>query len=254
MPNWRTARSISSRAARGCTPRCFFAARSHLPSPGGEAEASFVWIDRRPEGGKVNFVGVDHEEIGRMATRHLIEMGCRRIAHIGGPGIGTALGRLKGYRQALQRHRLPAGSEYVISRDHVDVASDAAGYHAMNRLLGLKNAPDGVFCYDDPTAMGAMQAAIEKGIRIPRDLALIGAGKVRYARFCACPCRRSTSRAGRSGIARPDSRSGWSARSRRPGRAPSCGVRSRSCANPAGAAEPDRIPREATAGAAGDRA
>ena len=147
----------------------------------------FVWIDRRPEGGKVNFVGVDHEEIGRMATEHLIEMGCRRIAHIGGPGIGTALGRLKGYRQALQRHRLPAGSEYVISRDHVDVASDAAGYHAMNRLLGLKNAPDGVFCYDDPTAMGAMQAAIEKGIRIPRDLALIGAGKVRYARFLRVP-------------------------------------------------------------------
>jgi LacI family transcriptional regulator len=46
---------------------------------------------------------------------------------------------------------------------------------------------DGVFCYNDPTAMGAMQAAIEKGKRIPQDLALIGSGNVRYSRFLRVP-------------------------------------------------------------------
>jgi LacI family transcriptional regulator len=56
----------------------------------------FVLIDLQPEGGKVNFVGVNDEEIGRIATEHLIEQGCRRIAHIGGPGISTAVGRLRG--------------------------------------------------------------------------------------------------------------------------------------------------------------
>ena len=57
----------------------------------------------------------------------------------------------------------------------------------MKQLLALKNPPDGVFCYNDPTAMGAMQAAIEKGIRIPQDLAIIGSGNVRYAKFLRVP-------------------------------------------------------------------
>jgi LacI family transcriptional regulator len=147
----------------------------------------FILIDRKPEGAKVNFVGVDDEQIGRMATEHLIEMGCRRIAHIGGPGISTAVGRLRGYRRALERHGLRADPLYVISREHADEASDATGYEAMNALLAAKRAPDGVFCYNDPTAMGAMQAAIEKGIRIPRDLAFIGSGNVRYAKFLRVP-------------------------------------------------------------------
>jgi LacI family transcriptional regulator len=147
----------------------------------------FVLIDRRPEKGKVNFVGVNDEEVGRMATEHLIEIGCRRIAHIGGPGISTALGRLRGYRHALAHHGLPADPKYVVSREHADEASDATGYEAMNELLKAERPPDGVFCYNDPTAMGAMQAAIEKGICIPQDLAIIGSGNVRYAKFLRVP-------------------------------------------------------------------
>jgi LacI family transcriptional regulator len=147
----------------------------------------FVLIDRRPETAKVNFVGADDIEIGRLATEHLIAMGCRRIAHIGGPGISTAVGRLLGYRQALERHRLPVDPGLVISREHADESSDTTGYEAMNKLLDKNPAPDGVFCYNDPTAMGAMQAAIEKGKRIPQDLAFIGSGNVRYSKFLRVP-------------------------------------------------------------------
>jgi LacI family transcriptional regulator len=146
-----------------------------------------VLIDRRPVTVKANFVGFDDEEIGRMATEHLIEMECRRIAHIGGPGISTAVGRLRGYQKALESHGLAFDPQYVLSREHADEASDASGYAAMNQLLSIKRPPDGVFCYNDPSAMGAMQAAVEKGIRIPKDLALIGAGNVRYARFLRVP-------------------------------------------------------------------
>ena len=147
----------------------------------------FVLIDRQPEGGKVNFVGVNDEEIGRIATGHLIEEGCRRIAHIGGPGISTAVGRLRGYQQALERGGLAFDARYVMSREHADEASDVTGYAAMNELLAAKEAPDGVFCYNDPTAMGAMQAAIEQGIGIPRELAIVGSGNVRYAKFLRVP-------------------------------------------------------------------
>jgi LacI family transcriptional regulator len=146
-----------------------------------------VLIDRRPGDGKVNFVGVDDEEIGRIATEHLIEMGCKRIAHIGGPGISTAVGRLRGYRKALEAHGLPLDGKYVVSREHADEASDDSGHAAMLQLLELKPRPDGVFCYNDPSAMGAMLAAIDKGLRIPQDVALIGAGNVHYAKFLRVP-------------------------------------------------------------------
>jgi LacI family transcriptional regulator len=147
----------------------------------------FVLIDRRPESRKTNFVGVNDEEVGLMATEHLVDMGCRLIAHIGGPAISTAVGRLRGYQQALLRHKLSANPKYVISREHVDADSDVTGYDAMNHLMALNPPPDGVFCFNDPTAMGAMQAALERGLRIPQDVALVGAGNVRYARFLRVP-------------------------------------------------------------------
>jgi len=147
----------------------------------------FILIDRKPEGVKVNFVGVDDEEIGRMATEHLIAMGCRRIAHIGGPKISTAVGRLRGYQQALEHHGIPVDPTRIISREHADEASDVSGYEAMKKLLTAKRPPDGVFCYNDPTAMGAMQAALDQGMRIPQDLAVVGSGNVRYAKFLRVP-------------------------------------------------------------------
>jgi LacI family transcriptional regulator len=146
-----------------------------------------VLIDRRPPDRKVNFVGVSDEEIGRIATEHLIEIGCKRIAHIGGSAISTAMGRLRGYRVALENHGFAFDPQYAISREHADESSDASGYEAMRELLGLRRRPDGVFCYNDPTAMGAMQAAIEQGVRIPQDLAIVGSGNVRYSKFLRVP-------------------------------------------------------------------
>ena len=152
-----------------------------------EHKTPVVLIDRRPPDRKVNFVGVSDEEIGRIATEHLIEIGCKRIAHIGGSGISTAVGRLRGYREALERHGFAFNPQYAITREHADESSDASGYEAMRELLGLKRRPDGVFCYNDPTAMGAMQAAIEQGVRIPQDLAIVGSGNVRYSKFLRVP-------------------------------------------------------------------
>src|ERR1017187_2322261 len=152
-----------------------------------ERKTPYVLIDRRPEGLQANFIGVDDERIGILATEHLIDMGCRRIAHIAGPAISTGLGRLTGFRRALERRRLPEDPAYVISREHGDEASDSTGYTAMKELLGLERPPDGVFCYNDPTAMGAMEAILERGLRIPEDVAIAGSGNVRYARFLRVP-------------------------------------------------------------------
>ena len=113
-----------------------------------------------------------------MATEHLIEVGCRRIAHIGGMQISTAADRLTGYKRALKEHKLPMIAEYIVSAKRMDESADAAGYYAAMQLLSLKPRPDGVFCYNDPVAIGAIRAMRENGIRIPDDIAVIGSGNL----------------------------------------------------------------------------
>jgi LacI family transcriptional regulator len=146
-----------------------------------EHKTRYVLVDRRFTGLPANFVGVDDEVVGTMATEHLIEAGCRRLAHIGGPHVSTALGRREGFRRALARHGLPVSEPYMITREHGDNAANVSGYAAMQTLLQLNPRPDAVFCHNDPTAMGAMNAILEAGLRIPEDIAVIGCGNVRYA-------------------------------------------------------------------------
>jgi LacI family transcriptional regulator len=146
-----------------------------------EQETPYIMIDRELPGMAANFVGVDDEQVGFMATEHLILIGCRRIAHIGTPYVSPALGRLEGYRRAHSHYGIPVQAEYVITRPHGDDAGDSTGYDAMKKLLSLSSLPDAVFCHNDPTALGAMKAIIEAGLKIPEDIAILGCGNVRYS-------------------------------------------------------------------------
>jgi LacI family transcriptional regulator len=122
-----------------------------------------------------------------LATEHLIEVGRRRIAHIGGRDISTATDRLRGYRHALIRNGLSESPEYVVCPSNANDAGDQAGYDAMKLALALKPRPDAVFCFNDPLAMGAMEAAIDAGLEIPHDIAIIGCGNIKYSRMLRIP-------------------------------------------------------------------
>src|SRR5258708_4901649 len=74
----------------------------------------YVLIDRSVPGLKANYVGTKNEEIGYLATHHLIEQGCRRIAHLRGPVLSTAAGRLRGYRRALEQHQLTFREKLIL--------------------------------------------------------------------------------------------------------------------------------------------
>ncbi len=150
-------------------------------------ERPVILVDRRLPGWQGHFVGMDDRRIGQLATEHLIEAGCRRIAHIAGAGVSTATDRLAGYRQALVQHGLPALRELVVTRAHGDDLGDVSGYLAMRRLLRLRKQPDGVFCNNDPTAMGAMHAILEAGLDVPGDIAIVGCGDVHYGKFLRVP-------------------------------------------------------------------
>jgi LacI family transcriptional regulator len=145
-----------------------------------EQKTPYVLVDRLFVGLPANFVGVDDESVGELATEHLFAVGCRRIAHIRGPRVSTASGRLGGYQRVLARHNLGPLPDYVPAATAGDDNSEARGRGAMRQLLKLHPRPDGVFCYNDPTAIGAMNAILDAGLRIPEDIAVIGCGNIHY--------------------------------------------------------------------------
>lgn len=140
----------------------------------------YILIDRAYPALQANFIGIDDEKAGFLATKHLIDIGCKHIAHIRGPENSPGLGRLKGYIKALEAHGMPMRPEYIIAEKTVDVDAQSGGRDAMTQLLNLHTRPDGVFCYNDPLAIGVIDHILEAGLRVPEDIAVIGCGNLYY--------------------------------------------------------------------------
>jgi LacI family transcriptional regulator len=153
-----------------------------------EQKTPYILIDRRFQGLDANFVGVDDEAVGVLATSHLIEQGCRRVAHIRGPEVSTAIGRLEGYRQVLaQNHLVPLPGHIVSLGTSGDHRGEKGGYEAAKQMLSVDRLPDGIFCFNDPSALGAMRAILDAGLRIPEDVAVVGCGNLSYSDFLRVP-------------------------------------------------------------------
>jgi LacI family transcriptional regulator len=146
-----------------------------------EQKVPLILVDRNFKDLHANFVGTDDVHVGEIATEHLIGLGRRIIAHIGGQTVSTSRDRLAGYRKALARHNIKLSEKYIVMRTLGDKAADNTGRKAMEKLLLLNPRPDAVFCYNDPAAIGAMNAILAAGLRIPEDIAVIGCGNIRYA-------------------------------------------------------------------------
>jgi LacI family transcriptional regulator len=148
----------------------------------GQAGVPLVLIDRCFPRFPCHFVGVDDREVGVMATGHLIAQGCKRIAHIRGPATSVGNRRAEGYRAALEMHRIATPGDYVVSSGEAsDSDGETRGRKAMAEILALKPRPDGVFCFNDTIAVGAMDRALEAGLRIPKQLAVVGCGNFHYS-------------------------------------------------------------------------
>jgi LacI family transcriptional regulator len=152
-----------------------------------EAGIPYILIDRSFAGLGAHFVGVNDEEVGALATRHLAEVGSKRIAHIGGGEISSLVGRKEGYKRALAKLGLISDPELIYNVDRVQELGDEAGYHATKKLLQLSPRPDGIFCYNDATAYGAIAALLEAGLDVPEDVAVVGCGNLLYDKFLKIP-------------------------------------------------------------------
>ncbi|MVN76010.1 substrate-binding domain-containing protein [Hymenobacter sp. HMF4947] len=130
-----------------------------------------VFFDRIPPGELVNSVVLNDYQGALQATSHLLEQGCRRVAHLAGPQhLNIYQQRRQGYLDALAAHGLSAPEELVI---YSDMAVED-GAQAMRQLLALPTPPDGVFGAGDSGILGALQVLKRQGIRVPQDVALAG--------------------------------------------------------------------------------
>lgn len=147
-----------------------------------EESVPYVLLDRWFSGLSANFVGVNDEKVGTIATEHLIRIGCQRVAHIRGTNVSTARGRLEGYTKTLVEHLMAVRDDYIVSVQHLDRdrSTVAGGYAAAAKLIAISPHPDGIFCCNDLVAIGAMRAILDAGLRIPDDIALIGSGNFRF--------------------------------------------------------------------------
>src|ERR1700746_1119958 len=100
-----------------------------------EAGIPYVLIDRTFTGLAAHFVGVNDDEVGALATRHLADVGCRRIAHVGGAEISSVVGRMQGYKRALAKLGLLADPELIFNVERVEELCDEGGFKATKKLL-----------------------------------------------------------------------------------------------------------------------
>jgi DNA-binding LacI/PurR family transcriptional regulator len=122
-----------------------------------------------PDG--VPFVGATNWSGGRSATRHLIQLGHRRVAIIAGPDrVLCCRARLDGYRSAMEAAGLPVDADLVARAG----LTTEEGREAALDLLDRPDRPSAVFAGNDLQALGVYQAARELGLRIPADLSVVG--------------------------------------------------------------------------------
>lgn len=108
---------------------------------------------------------------GYLATRHLCDLGHTRIGIIAGPDYATSsLGRLAGYRQALEEAGIAEAPELIVPSTFSIESGDAAA----RTLLALKNPPSAIFAINDNTAIGSMSAIAQAGLTVPGDISLVG--------------------------------------------------------------------------------
>ena len=113
----------------------------------------------------------DDLKSGYKATRHLIDCGCKNIAHIAGPdNLQLSEDRKEGYKNALEKYGLKYDEELVVSCDF----SLEDGKEAMEKIIQSGKKVDGIFTVCDAAAYGAMAVLKNVGYKIPEDVSVIG--------------------------------------------------------------------------------
>ncbi len=136
-----------------------------------ERKVPLVFFDRVVEEIDAHKILADDFKGGFKATRHLIEQGAKRIAHIGGPlNLGIYKNRLKGFREAMREAGLKVDKSMLIHNS----LTRKDGEQALQKLFNNDKKPDAIFCANDTTALSAIIYLRENGYKIPEDVMIVG--------------------------------------------------------------------------------
>lgn len=125
----------------------------------------------------VHSVGIDNVACGRLAAETLYERGYRKVGFLGGPATATSTqDRLSGFEDQARQF-----GDMITTATYSTAYSFDAGYRAMTALIKLGGLPEAYFCGDDVLAIGALSAAQDAGIAVPRELGLLGLNDMEMA-------------------------------------------------------------------------
>lgn len=132
-----------------------------------------ILFDRGENDLNVDYIGIDDYNSSHVIVEHLVKNGCQRIAHIGGyKRTRIYNNRIRGYVDALKKHKLPLDAELLTEGD----LTIEDGRIKMRQLLSLKRRPDAVYVAGDYAALGALQVLKEHKILVPEEISLVGFG------------------------------------------------------------------------------
>lgn len=138
----------------------------------------YVLIDHQGIDDRGPAVGATNRAGAYDATRYLLALGHRRIGFItGSMELGCSHERLDGYRAALQDHGVTLDPEWI----RVGEFQQPDGFEAGNELMELPNPPTAILASNDVMAFGVMEAARERGKKIPDDISIIGFDDIKQA-------------------------------------------------------------------------
>lgn len=149
----------------------------------GGPDAPVVLVNRTVDGYAADQVCSDNIDGGRRVAEYLLRSGRRSIALIGGiPRASTIRHREQGFREALAQAGVMLPPHYY---QRSETFSHASGVQRVTRLLELGSPPDAVFCVNDVLAIGAMDGARARGLRVPEDLWIVGYDDIEIASWGA---------------------------------------------------------------------
>lgn len=142
------------------------------------AGTPFILVSRLSADPDIPYVMTDDRAGARLAVEHLVALGHRKVGFIGGPeSVQASRDRMSEYLEVLKEHSIAERGEWRCYAGF----TQGAGREAGRRMLSLAERPSAIFAANDVTALGVLEIAEGLGLRIPKDVSLVGYDDITYA-------------------------------------------------------------------------
>lgn len=143
-----------------------------------------VLLNNQQAGGFARSISIDNVDGAEQAVEHLVSLGHRRVAYVGDRfGMQSDVERCRGYRNVLERHGIAHTAKFIVHGD----GKPAGAREAFRTLLSADDRPTAVFCYNDMSALGVLEEAAARKLKVPRDLSVCGFDDVFFTPFASPP-------------------------------------------------------------------